>query len=172
MEFTSGNKYQRGMYFLGLMAIAFGLSVSKVVISLGIMLMGVSWLWEARFAAKWRLLLARKSVFILIAVFALHVVGVLWTSDMNEAWKDVRIKLPLLLIPLIIGTSEPLNKKQLETLLLLFGAGVLVASVRTFLIVQGIIPKKIVDIRDASDLVPLIRLALFSALTIMPEPGT
>lgn len=167
MNLSLGEKYHRWLYLLSLLSIAFGLSVSKVVISLGTMLLVLNWIWEGGFAAKWRLLLARKSVFILIAVFALHLPALLWTSDVHEGWNDIRIKLPLLIIPFLFGTSAPLARREFEAVLLVFGIGVLIASLRTYLIVKGVISKEFTDIREASDLVPLIRLALFSALTIM-----
>lgn len=167
MDFTFGEKNHRWLYFIGLLNIAAGLSVSKVLISIGVIWIVVNWLWEGNFAAKWRLLMARKSVLVLIVVFLLHLLGLLWTSDMNGGLRDVRIKLPLFVIPLVVGTSTPLNRKQLEGLLFVFSLGVLIASLRTFLIVKGIIVKELIDIRKASDLVSLIRLALFSALTIM-----
>lgn len=167
MNLSLGTKYHRWLYFIGLMAVAVGLSVSKAVISIGVIWLVANWVWEGGFQAKWRLLQARKSIFILISVFALHLLGLLWTSDLQEGLKDIRIKLPLLLVPLVIGTSEPLTKKQFESILILFSVGVIIASLRTYFIVVGIIPKKVTDIREASDLVSLIRLALFSALTIM-----
>lgn len=167
MDFTFGKQYHRWLYFIGLMLIAIGLSVSKVVLSIGTIWIGVNWIWEADYGAKFRLLLARKSVFVLIAIFFVHLLGLLWTSDMHEALRDVRVKIPLLVIPFVIGTSAPLNKKQFESLLILFTIGVLIASVRTYLIASGVIHKKFLDLRQASDLVPLIRLALFSALSIL-----
>ncbi len=167
MNFTFGEKYHRWFYFIGLLSIAAGLSISKVLISLGTMLIGLNWILEGGFAAKWRLLLARKSVFILISIFVLHLPSLLWTSDFDEGLKDIRIKLPLFIIPLIVGTSSALTRKHFEALLIVFGIGVLIASFRTYLIVKGVIHKEFEDIRQASDLVPLIRLALFSALTIM-----
>lgn len=167
MDFTFGKQYHRALYFTGLLLIAAGLSISKVMVSIGIIWIGVNWLWEGGYGAKWRLLLARKSVLVLISIFVLHLVGLLWTSDFEDGMRDIRIKLPLLIIPFVIGTSEPMNKKQFESLLILFSAGVIIASIRTYLIATGIIHKKIIDLRQASDLVPLIRLALFSALTIL-----
>ncbi len=167
MDFTFGKQYHRWLYFIGLMGIAAGLSVSKVLISIGTIWIGVNWLWEGGYSSKWRLLLARRSVLILISIFVLHLIGLLWTSDLQDGLHDVRIKLPLLIIPLVVGTSEPLNKKQFESLLILFCIGVIFASVRTYLIATGTIYKKIIDLRQASDLVPLIRLALFSALSIL-----
>ena len=152
---------------MGLLLIAFGMSISKVVVSVGTIWIGVNWLWEMNFQAKWRLLLARNSVFVLIAVFVLHLPSLIWTPDFSAGLGDIRIKLPLLVIPLVVGTSSPLPRKLFEGLLIGFSVGVFIASFRTFLIVKGVIPKEFTDIREASDLVPLIRLALFSALTIM-----
>jgi len=151
---------------MGLMLIAAGLSTSKVVLSIGTIWIGVNWIWEGNYNAKFRLLLARKSVLVIISIFFVHLIGLLWTSDFHDGFRDVRIKIPLLVIPFVIGTSEPLNKKQFESLLLLFSLGVLVASIRTYLIASGLIHKKIFDLRQASDLVTLIRLALFAALSI------
>lgn len=167
MDFTFGEKYHRWLYFIGLLGIAAGLSVSKVLISIGTIWIGVNWIWEGGYAEKWRLLTARKSVFILISIFLLHLPGLIWTSDLTEGLRDIRIKIPLLVIPLVVGTSSPLSRKQFESLLIVFGVGVLIASFRTYLIVKGVLHIKYADIRQASDLVPLIRLALFSALTIM-----
>lgn len=167
MKISLGEKYHRWIYVLSLFSIAFGLSVSKVVISLGTMLLVLNWIWEGDFAAKWRLLRARKSVFILVSIFVLHVIAMLWTSDSHEGWKDIRIKLPLLIIPIILGMSAPLWRQHFEAILIVFGIGVLIATIRTMLIVKGVVHKEFNDIREASDLVPLIRLALFSALTIM-----
>jgi hypothetical protein len=167
MDFTFGEKYHRWLYFIGLLSIAAGLSISKVLISIGTIWIAVNWLWEGGFGEKWRLLLARRSVFVLIAIFLLHLPSLIWTSDVTEGLKDIRIKIPLLVIPLVIGTSSPLTRKEFETILVVFGIGVLIASLRTYLIVKGVLHVKFADLRQASDLVPLIRLALFSALTIM-----
>lgn len=167
MDLTFGTKYHRWLYFMGLVLIAAGLSVSKVLVSIGTIWIGVNWIWEGNYLAKWRLLLARKSVLLLVSIFVLHVIGLLWSPDLNDGTRDVRIKLPLLVLPFVVGTSSPLNRKQFEALLLLFLAGVLFASIRTMLIATDVIHKKIIDLRQASDLVPLIRLAIFSALSIL-----
>ena len=96
--------------------------MSKVILSIGTIWIGVNWLWEGDYAAKFRLLLARKSVLVLISIFFIHLIGLLWTSNFQDGMHDVRIKIPLLVIPFVIGTSEPLNKKQFESLLLVFSS--------------------------------------------------
>ena len=42
-------------------------------------------------------------VLILIAVFFLHIAGLLWTENMDYAMKDIQIKLPLLVFPILFA---------------------------------------------------------------------
>jgi hypothetical protein len=166
MKISLPEKYHDWLYLAGLAGIAFGLSVNKVVLSIGVIWVGVNWLWEGGFSEKYRLLKARNSVLILTGVFVLHVIGLLWTSDFNSGLNDVRIKIPLLVLPLVIGTSRPLVTWKFELILSVFIVGVIIATLRTWLISVSIIPKQISDLRQASDLVALIRLSLFVALSV------
>jgi hypothetical protein len=123
---------------------------------------------EENFKPKWRLFKARPAIAVLMGVVVLHLIGVIWTNNPHAAWNDIKIKLPLLLIPLVIGTTPPLSKKIFELLLLTFVIAVFTSTLSTILIANGIIPtKKIVNnLRDASVFVPLIRLSLMSALSV------
>jgi hypothetical protein len=123
---------------------------------------------EENFKPKWRLFKARPAIAVLMGVLILHLIGVIWTNNPHSAWNDVKIKLPLLFIPLVIGTTPPLSKKMFELLLLTFVLAVFTSTLSTILIANGIIPtKKIInDLRDASVFVPLIRLSLMSALSV------
>jgi hypothetical protein len=186
-----GEKYHRWIYILGLLLIAVGLPLGKFLIGMGLFIVGVNWLLESNrplsirasrfgfgsfFAGivqdnlrpKFRLLLARRSLVVLMSIFLLHIIGTFWAADQHEAWKDVRIKIPLLLFPMVIGTTEPLEKKIFERLLLAFTLAVIISTISTALIANGIIiPKKPVnDPRDASVFVSLIRLSLMCVLSI------
>lgn len=123
---------------------------------------------EENFKPKWRLFRARPAIAVVMGIFILHLAGVAWSHDQPAAWNDIKIKLPLLLIPLVIGTTQPLGKKMFELLLLTFVLAVFTSSLSTILIANGIIPTKreIHDLRDASVFVPLIRLSLMCALSV------
>ena len=49
------------------------------------------------------------------ALFLLHLIGCLWTSDFDYAIKDLTIKLPLLILPIIIGTSKRFTVQEWKT---------------------------------------------------------
>lgn len=123
---------------------------------------------EENLKPKWRLFKARPAIPILMVIVVLHFIGILWSPDQYAAWKDLKIKLPLLIVPLIIGTTQPLNKKLFELLLLTFVLAVFVSTVSTMLIAHGYLPTKkpINNLRDASVFVPLIRLSLMCALSV------
>lgn len=144
------------------------MSLGKFFLGGSIFIICINWGLEGNFRAKWRLFRARPSIAILMGLFVLHLIGAIWSPDSHEAWNDLKIKLPILLIPLLIGTSQPLEKKVFEYLLLIFVIAVFISSLITILVVNGIyIPKKpILNIRDASLFVPLIRLSLMSALSV------
>ncbi|MDQ3112314.1 MAG: O-antigen ligase family protein [Bacteroidota bacterium] len=123
---------------------------------------------EQNFKPKWRLFNARPAIGIVMAIVVLHFIGIAWSPDQHAAWNDLKIKLPLFIVPLIIGTTQPLSKKMFELLLLTFVLAVFVSTVSTMLIANGIIPPKkpITNLRDASVFVPLIRLSLMCALSV------
>ncbi|MCX6310086.1 MAG: O-antigen ligase family protein [Bacteroidetes bacterium] len=125
-------------------------------------------LLEENFKPKWRLFRARPSIAILMGVVILHLIGMIWTPDAHEGWNDLKIKLPMLLIPMVIGTSRPLEKKIFEYLLLVFVLAVFVSSATSILVWNKIIIpiRQINELRDASLFVPLIRLSLMCALSV------
>jgi O-Antigen ligase len=187
-----GEKYHRWLYILSLFTIAAFLPWSKFVLGTASFVLCINWfiessrnprlvyyfpkpqwrvlkkLWiDYNLKPKLRLLLSRRSILILAGVLALHVIGTCWATDSHEAWRDVRIKLPLLLVPLAIGTTRPLEKKTFESLLGVFALTVLLNTICTVLIAKGYIhtKKPIDDIRNASVFISLIRLSLLAALS-------
>lgn len=117
---------------------------------------------------KWQLFLSRRSILVLAAFFLLHLVGIIWSPDKHEAWTDIRIKLPLLLVPIAIGTTRPLEKNIFESVLAVFTAAVFTSTVSTILVAKGIVhtEKPISDLREASRFVPLIRLSLMVVMSV------
>ncbi|MGL4596533.1 MAG: O-antigen ligase family protein [Bacteroidia bacterium] len=168
MRFQLSEKVHHSLYYAGLIFCAVGMPLSKPIISIGLMLVFGNWIWEGRFAEKMRLLQARKVIWVLLGFFVLHLLGMLWTEAPAVGWRDIRIKLPLFFLPLLIGTSPPLSRKAFDWLIGLFMAAVFASTAITFLLATHIIPHTpaITDARAASVFVPLIRLSLMTVLCV------
>jgi len=154
------------IYFLVLVFIAASLPLSKFTITIGFVLLAVNWIVEGDFARKIRVLKARKSILVIISLYLLHLIGLLYTSDFTFALRDIKIKLPILFLPLIIGTSATLTARQLRILLTFFAAAVFTGAVITLLVLFGVGGKEITDPREASVLIYHIRFSLLMNIGI------
>lgn len=159
-------RYHRILYIFGLMLTASGLPLSKFLISTSVFWVGLNWLWEGNFAVKWKRFIERPAIAVLMGVFVLHLIGLLWSTDLKAGWSDIRIKLPLLLFPLLVGTSETLTKKELALIIGSFVIAVFISSAHTFLVASGWLAMSVDDLRKASRFVSLIRLSLMVNLAI------
>jgi hypothetical protein len=87
-------------------------------------------------------------------------------SNLVYGLHDLRIKLPLLALPLIYGTSVALTQKEFKIILQLFLATVLVSSFITTYVLLGFSKIEPVDSRYASLFISHIRFALMVVLSI------
>lgn len=106
---------------------------------------------------KFTLLFRNKPALIFCLLYVIHILGLLYTSDIDYALKDLRVKLPLILLPVVIATMHKLSYKVLRNLLLLYSLAVLVST----LISTGVyLTGSYIDIREISILISPIRLGL------------
>jgi hypothetical protein len=82
------------------------------------------------------------------------------------ALHDLRIKLPLLALPLVFGTSRPLQKKEFKFILHLFVTSVLVSTFISGFVLFGFSGKPPTDARYASLFISHIRFSLIIVLSI------
>jgi preprotein translocase subunit Sss1 len=121
---------------------------------------------EGNFSEKIQILKKRKAPLIISFLFVLHLVGLLNTSDFQYGFHDLKIKLPVLLLPLLIGSSVTISEVQLRKLLLFFSGAVIASSICSTAVFFGIINYEIYDFRDISLFISHIRFALMVNLSI------
>lgn len=126
-----------------------------VTLSVGLFVRGI--------ATGFRDLYRNKPAFIFFSVFLLHVAGLLFTTDFGYAMKDLRTKLPLLILPLVFGTVKPVGRKLFNAYLFLFLLALLIG---TMMYSWKIYHLEFIDIRDVSRNVSHIILGLELALGI------
>lgn len=123
-----------------------------------------NWLLEGDFKRKWNNLKINKLFWVLASVFLIHVVGLVYTSNMSDGLNDLRIKLPLLLLPLVFFTTRPLSKKEFHFLLYCFLLGCVV-NVAWCYIYTFVLHKNEIA-RSASRFMSHIRLGLYLNMAV------
>ncbi|MBI1836525.1 MAG: O-antigen ligase family protein [Flavobacteriia bacterium] len=158
------------IHFVGISLIATGLSFSKVFMSLGTFLILFNAIAEGNFQEKAKIITENSTLKWIIAFFLIHLIALVWTTDFQYASHDIKTKLTLLIIPLIL-ISKPLDLKNTRTILFLFVASVFLASFVNFANYQHWIGHhQYVDIRDMSLFGSHIRfsiLVVFSCVIIL-----
>jgi hypothetical protein len=163
----------RGIYIFGIAVLAASLPLSIFTTSVAEIILVANWLIERNFSEKWNILQTRKSLLLIISVYIIHVLWLINTSDFNYAFHDLRIKLPMLVLPVVIGTTRSLERIHLKWILVFFTLAVLVGTLSSALVLFKIIPYQFNDIRQISLFVDhirfslLINIAIFSLLYII-----
>ena len=117
------------IYLFGLIFLGVCLPLSKFGMSVGILILAGNWILELDFKRKLAVLRERKSLIVFISLLLIHLIWLFNTSDFQYAFKDIRIKLPLLVLPLVIGTSKSVSDAQLKVIILSFIGGVFAGTV-------------------------------------------
>jgi len=155
------------VYYFGLVLIVASLPVSIFAVSMGQILILLNWLAEGRFREKWQRLKSNRALLAILSLFLLHALSLLWSTDTAYGAKDMRIKATLFVIPLVVGTSVPLLKKQVDRIMLLFTFGVFVASMASVAALLGWVDAEVDNYRDLSLFISHIRLSLMIVVAIL-----
>ena len=154
------------IYFGLLVAMVAGLPLSKALTSIVPGLLLLNWLVEGQFLVKFQRLKERRGILLLISIFLIYVIGLLWTTSLEWGVHDVKIQLPLFILPLVIGTSTKLNYWQVKRIIYAFSMAVVVASFCSVWALLGLSGKQIHDPREMSLFISHIRFALLINISI------
>jgi len=133
------------------------MSISQIILA-------ANWLLEANFLAKWQNLKSNKALLLLLSIFGVHLIGMLYTEDYEYGIHDLRIKLPILILPLLLGTSNSIDRTWWERLLGLFVATCGVISIYGYL--GFVFSDEVLNPRELSPFISHIRLSLMMTLSI------
>lgn len=84
--------------------------------------------WEKR----WQMARESRLLQAFVALFFLHVIGLLWTHNLAEGLRVINHVLPLLLLPLVVLTTSPAEGNTRRVILLLYVLTVFVLTVIGF----------------------------------------
>ena len=153
--------YLNQAYLLGLLMVAVGLTLSPFLMGMSQFWLVLVWLVDGIVARDFKQKLSRfwhnKAAVLLVAFYLMHVVGLLWTSDFEYAMKDLRVKLPILVMPFVLSSMEPLDRKRFDFVLLVYVLSVFIATQFSFF---RYVRHDYEDVREISRFISHIRFCL------------
>jgi O-antigen ligase len=156
----------RNIYLFGIFLLAASLPLSIFTTSLAEIILILNWISEGKFRERLHYVRRNKAVLLIISLYFLHIIGLIYTSDFSYAFHDLKIKLPILLLPLVLSTSEKIDPRTLRSILIIFVLSVIVSSLISSAIFFGFTSFEFYDIHDISIFISHIRLSLMVNMSI------
>lgn len=155
------------LYLTGLILLVAGMPVSLFLTSLSQFFLAGSFFLEGDLRGKVKRFFSNKPMMLIAGIWLLHIIGMVWTADFQEGIKDIRIKLPLLVLSVIIGGSSLLTVKEFKLIAAVFIFSVFAGTISAMAVLTGIIHREIYDIRDIFIYhISHIRFALFTSIAV------
>lgn len=162
-----GSKIHYYLHLLGLFGLAFGIPLNKVVMSISMMFLGLNFLLDGDFKSAWQRLRSNSIGWFIFAYFLLHVLALTWTHNMDYALNDLRVKLPLFIIPIILIARPIRERKDLHIPLLGFLSSTLIVSLINYAMYQHWIGNHVYDdIRGMSLFGSHVRFAIIVSMCV------
>jgi O-antigen ligase len=152
---------------LYLFSTALGLPWSSVFMSIGGIGLAFHWVISGRYSEKIKRLMKNKYLLPIALLFILHIIWLLNTTNFKYAVHDLKVKLPLLVVPFVLASFEPISKRNFHFIFKTFVFACLVSSLISLSVYLGIYKKTVNDIRDISIFVSHIRLGLMMLFSII-----
>jgi hypothetical protein len=137
----------------------------KIIVSIPLLIpVGLTWIFKA-LGRKFKEFFHRENApaWIFSSIFLLHIIGLFFTTDFHYAMRDLRIKLPILLMPLILSTTCLPDRKGFRFLMYIFTASVFTGTlISTFYFLTH----EITDSRTISIFISHIRFSLLIDMAI------
>ncbi len=111
----------------------------------------------SNFVEKMKLFFKNKAALVLASIYFLHIAGLITTNNFDYAAKDLRVKLPLLLFPVIFSTINKVNYKTFRQIMQFYIAAIFAGTlISAALFFKG----DYYDIREISPFISPIRFGL------------
>jgi hypothetical protein len=158
--------YHPQVYVAALAMAVIGMPLSKVLISISMFVLLGNWLLEGGLKEKLNLFFKNRIAVVLTSLYVLHLIGLFWTSDFAYALKDLKTKLPLLLLPLILSSTPVLSEKNFRIVLHVFLFALFCETMVGVYNLYGFSGKIITNMREMTSHVSHIRFSLMLCLGI------
>jgi len=150
-------KFQEEIFLLFLVLMVISLPTSRFGLSVGQFgLLGI-WAIGGNLKQKFTRFFNSKAAIVMVLLYLMHVVGMMYTSDWNYGLKDLRIKLPLLWLPVLFVSVDFITPKKMKAVLQIYIGAVVVSTLYSL---RVNLLQSVSDFREISPLISHIRLSL------------
>jgi len=153
-------------FYIGICLTLAFLPFSKFMVTSFEFLMGVGWLFGERIINKWNRLKHCNSFWIFFIIYFVHIIGMFYSDNLSYAIKDLRIKLPMLVFPIMIASAPSFTQKQLKFLMIAFSFAVLVSTLICATVFFGLTPYHYTDNKQISIFQSHVRFALLINISL------
>ena len=162
-----GNNTHLYLHLTGLIGLAAGIPLNKIAMSLSMMFLVLNLLLEGEFKVYWNNLKSNKVYLLILGFVILHVISFAWSSNLEYALHDFKVKLPLLVIPTVLAARPLIKRSHLDLILKMFSLTVLLISVINISLYQHWIGNVVYDdIRGLSHFSSHIRFSIIVSMAI------
>lgn len=150
----------RNIYLLGIAVILSGIAWSNFLMSLGQFIVAGNWLLELSLYNKLKITFKDRLFWLLSASYFILLIGLFWTEDYDFALHDIRIKLPLFLLPFLLVSAKPINPNEWKGLLAIYIASLFILNLVSYFKLTQLYGVEIIDKRQLSIKISHIRYGL------------
>ncbi len=118
------------------------------------------WVLEGNFKIKVKTLKTQPEILVFASIFIIHLIGLIYTQNFSYAFKDLKIKLPLLIFPIVLGTSLKLSSKEIKQILIVFTVSILIKTFYGTALLSGFFGTTILNPQHLAGKYSHIRYAL------------
>jgi hypothetical protein len=151
---------------LGIISLLVGIPLSRSFMTIGVGLIFLNWVIDPKILFKLKKAFTNKLVLSFLGIILIHFIGLLWTEDFNYAAKDLRVKIPLLLLPLVFSTTKSLTTSQWRFIFKIFILAIVLATFKSMFILLDTGFFNLGNTRRMAQVISHIRFALNICIVI------
>ena len=122
------------IHFYGTLAFAFMLPIWPAFLPVLILVLGLNWIVAGNFIPLFRRKVSYKYCLLFISLFVLYLVGLFYSCNISNGWKEISTKLSLIIFPLLYFGSEKIEESGFKKIFLWFVYGCVAAALICFAI--------------------------------------
>jgi hypothetical protein len=118
----------------------------------------ISFIWDGKYRSKFTQIIQNKRILALMGIYLLFLIGLMYTSNFSYAFHDLKIKLPLLLIPPLVYAFFPITQKEFRIIFHALFLGAIITMVAGGMMYMGWLHLKVIDMRSYSPFIAHLRV--------------